>query len=95
MWYTSTCLKDQCIAKNATCFRSNRLGHYGSLFLFKTVAKVEENIQDSDVAFLNMINSSKSKMWLKTIQLESKNVTFKLDTRADVSVISEELASSL
>ncbi len=34
-------------------------------------------------------------MWLKTIRLENKNVTFKLDTGAEVSVISEELASSL
>ncbi len=56
--------RDQCPAKRATCHKCNRVGHYASVCLSKTVAAIEDEASD-DVVFLDVVTTDEKKVWLK------------------------------
>ena len=90
--------REKCPAKDATCHRCNRKGHYSSQCFSKRVAEVEgENEQEKfepasnlDTAFLNTMSSEQEKSWSINLQMEEKEVCFKMDTGAEVTAISEK-----
>ena len=96
-----------CPAKDATCFRCNRKGHYGSQCLSKTVAEIANPLQEltvnnssdgdlySDTVYLNAVNRNNEKQWYVQIQVEKDPVTFKVDTGAEVTAMSETTFYSL
>ena len=81
--------REQCPAKDAECHRCKRKGHYEAVCRSKTVAG-EMSAEAMDVAFLDNVSPGKQEtIWLATIQLNGKQIPFKLDTGAEVTAISD------
>ena len=55
----------------------------------------EDQTEPDENSFLGAIHSNSSKQWLCKISLNQAQVTFKLDTGAEVTAISEETYSHL
>ena len=84
---------NQCPALGATCYKCNRKGHYGTQCRSKTVAAAEEITLDA--AFLGAVQAGVESPWTSTIKIQGVDVTFKLDTGAGVSAISEKVFQML
>ena len=68
---------------------------YSAQCFHKTVAEVtippESDVTDYyDVSYLNPVSAGQTTMWNCTVQLNDHEVPFKVDTRAEVSIISED-----
>ena len=79
--------REQCPAKDATCYRCNKKGHYGAHCLTKQVSEVEGDV---DTAFLGELGMTQTAAWLVTLNLNGHSTQFKLDTGAEVTAISEK-----
>lgn len=86
--------KDKCPAKDSICHKCNRKGHYAAQCFAKTVAEVQEEAY-LDTAFLDTMSSGHEKSWITTVRLEDQEVTFKMDTGAEVTAISEKIYQQL
>ena len=87
--------KAMCPARDAACSKCKKVGHFSAMCRSaRTVDTVVKNAQ-SDVAFLGEMDQG-DQPWLTKVDLEAvetrtlTEVKFKLDTGADVTVISEE-----
>ena len=80
---------DRCPAKDATCHKCNRKGHYSSQCFSKTVAATTNELS-LDTAFVGTVRSKQQFSWTTTLLVKGKKVSFKLDTGAEVTAISEE-----
>ena len=60
--------RQSCPAKDATCFRCNRKGHFGAQCLSKTVAELTDSLQESTIA-----ESSHEDLYSDTIYLNAVN----------------------
>lgn len=87
----------QCPAQYTTCFKCNRKGHFGSQCLSKTVAAVASTANETaeDEAFLFPVTMDKNTSWSIDVQLDDREVPFKLDTGAEVTAISDATFSTL
>ena len=86
---------EKCLARNATCYKCQRKGHFSSQCLKKSAPTDELTTETVNVdQFLGVVSSNTDSAWLITVQLEDKGVTFKLDTGAEVTAISEEAVKS-
>jgi len=90
-------LTDKCPACNATCFKCQRKGHFSSQCMTKSATDeltTKTNSEEVD-QFLGVVSSNTDSAWLATVQLHGKGVTFKLDTGAEVTAISERVYKML
>ena len=79
----------RCPAKDATCNRCNRKGHYAAHCLTKwTQAAAIES--ETDTVFLGELGSQRNTSWLTTLEPNGHSLQFKLDTGAEVTAISED-----
>ena len=83
---------EKCPALGVTCSRCKRKGHFKAQCLSKTVAAVGTCISDNDsafldAAFLRMVHTRSSTVWMSSIELAGTEVAFKLDTGAEVTAI--------
>ena len=88
-----------CPARNATCSKCHRKGHFTSRCLSKTVAKMsrqmgelaveETSDQEEGELYLDIIESDNSTIWREKITINKRLVTFKVDTGAEVTAIPE------
>ena len=95
-----------CPARDVTCYRCNRQGHYCSQCLSRTMGEVvtsaqqtvldsqEDNDLYSDTIYLDAINNADEKQWLVTVLVESNSVIFKVDTGAEVTALLERTFQS-
>ena len=88
-----------CPAKEAICFRCNRRGHYNSQCLSNTVAMISATPSqpqaEQEAKFLDMIESVQDNIWKIEVMVGDKVMLFKVDTGAEVTVISEDTWKSL
>ena len=77
--------RDKCPAKEATCHKCQKKGHYSAHCFTKSLSEVK--ITDN---FLDTVSTSGETSWLITVQLEGKETSFKLDTGAEVTAVSEK-----
>lgn len=88
-----------CPAKEATCFRCNRRGHYSSQRLSNTVAIISATPSqpqaEQEAKFLDTIESVQDNIWEIEVTVGDKVILFKVDTGAEVTVISEDTWKSL
>lgn len=91
--------RDLCPAKDAECYTCKRKGHFSSQCFSKSVAEVSSAAEPTDeyydTAFLNTIGAGHTTAWNSTIAVNGQEAVFKLDTGAEVSVISEDVLASL
>ena len=98
-------LRVKCPARNATCLRCNKRGHFAKVCLSsqKKVNEIaaedtgEQNETDSedDSFFLRAIGNKEEKMkhWNEEIEVNGVTIKFKLDMDADVTVIRDSIYS--
>ena len=77
-----------CPARQAMCSKCNRKGHFEAQCFSKTIATVDSESRDG--AYVFPVNASKRITWSAKISVGGKQLTFKLDTGAEVTVITEE-----
>ena len=85
---------DRCPARDATCHKCNRKGHFQSQCFSKTVAATSNELS-LDSAFVGNVSTSQPVSWNTTIFMKEREVNFKLDTGAEVTAISNTLYRSL
>ena len=91
-----------CPAKEAVCHNCKKRGHYSSQCFKKTVSDVtittaSEDSRDSeyvDTSFLDTVDAESHSSWKVTVLVNNQPVLFKIDTGAEVSVISENIFSN-
>ena len=81
--------RDNCPAKEAKCHKCQRKGHYSSQCYSKTVSTLEDD-RTLDTAFLDTVSSRQDNAWYTTASINGKEISFKLDTGAEVTAISKE-----
>ena len=79
----------RCPAKDAPCHKCNRKGHFSSQCFSKTVAG-RTNELSLDTAFVGTVTSTQQMSWTTILLIKGREVSFKLDTGAEVTAISEE-----
>ena len=92
--------RQSCPAREATCFRCNRKGHYSAQCQSSTIAELTAQVNQTEVqyqetAYLDTIEVTDRNMWEVKIDIEDKSVRFKVDTRAEVTVLSDSTWKSL
>ena len=87
-----------CPAKDAECRRCSKKGHYAHLCFSKLKVRQvsEEETTDSDeevdiiLGIVNEVNEVKEDMWNVELSMNNKPILFRIDTGADVTVISKQ-----
>ena len=99
--------RDKCPAKDATCFKCQKRGNFGSQCFSKD--KASQHSVDVDTftsadsthstydltTFLDVIHTGNKAVWTATLKVNQQEVVFKLDTGAEVTAISETVYKSL
>ena len=79
----------RCKARFEICHRCQKKGHYAAVCPKKTqVTNIEEGVEELHLGEFNSINPSSS--WMAHLHVGEVKLKFKIDTGADVSVISED-----
>ena len=87
--------RQQCPARDAECRKCHKRGHYERLCRTKSVAEVHGPEPPDDFAYLNTIGSGQSAMWTVTVSVNGQPTQFKVDTGAEVTVISSAASAQL
>ncbi len=78
---------NKCPAKDAICHKCQKKGHYGAQCLTKNLAAAS----GLDTAFLDVTSlSTQESAWFADIKVGKHDVTFKLDTGAEVTAVYEK-----
>ena len=93
----------QCPANGRTCKKCGKRGHFAPACRSKKVNEmVLEEVSDytnrvstHDKYFLGEVQSAEKSAWVVNLNMEEKTVPFKIDTGADISVVTEETWSYL
>ena len=91
--------RHQCPAKDVQCHKCKHKGHFAVQCHSKSVAEVG-NIplpeqEYDDIAYLNTLGSQDANYWTCGIQVNGQDMNFKVDTGAEVTVISEDASRAL
>ena len=82
-----------CPAKEATCGRCGKKGHYTSVCRYPVrVGEVQEDTSD---VFLGNISGTGRDPWKVDVQLGGQTVTFHIDTGAEVTVIPQRILKQI
>lgn len=85
--------RDRCPAKDKTCSKCKKRGHFMSRCL--NISEVVDDFEDPEEVFLGEIGCHDSNPWCVNVQLQDKPIKFKIDTGADVTVIPKEVQNKL
>ena len=87
--------RDVCPAKDVTCRKCKKTGHFSVMCYTKSVKNIAEN-ETIDSFYLSTIDDSQdSKSWTTQITVNQVDLYFKLDTGAEVTAISEKAFKAL
>lgn len=88
--------RSQCPAREATCYKCSKKGHFASACRSKkAVASLEERSEDLEIAYLNTVCYNQGTSWRAKVKVNGQEMSFKLDTGAEVTAISEKVFASL
>ena len=88
----------RCPAKGETCKFCKKIGHFQSVCRKKNNRKKVDQLEvkgAENVYFMGSIAQNCSRAWRETLKIGSQEISFKIDTGADVSVISYDTYKSL
>ena len=80
--------RKDCPASESVCRKCNRRGHYQVVCKSKSVREISEYSEDE--GFLGVVDGG-TKQWFTTVKVDGKPIEFRVDTGADVDVISEQV----
>ena len=87
---------DACPAKDATCRKCQKKGHFAVMCRTKILHDVEQDNPTLDSFYLDTIRDTEdSTFWMTEVKVNSIAVTFKVDTGAEVTAISEDTLQTL
>ena len=77
-----------CPAKEAACHKCGKKGLYAS----QCFSKVEKILEESNIdgVFLDTVRKDNNVAWITNVTALGKDIPFKMDTGAEVTVVSEE-----
>ncbi|XP_062849175.1 uncharacterized protein K02A2.6-like [Trichomycterus rosablanca] len=96
--------REQCPAKGKKCLKCNKTGHFASVCYSKTAVREITEADEDDTMFLGSVELKQSKdallaedepPWRTTLTLGDTPVSFKIDSGADTSVMSEATYETL
>ena len=88
--------RDACLAKDVTCRRCQKKGHFAETCRTKTVHDVEQDRSAIDSFYLDTIQDAQdSTFWTTDVKVNDVSITFKVDTGAEVTAISEAILKDL
>ena len=88
--------RDACPAKDATCRKCQKKSHFASMCLTKAIRNVEQDSSALESFYLDTIqNTQDTNFWTTDVKVNNVTVTFKVDTGAEVTAISEETLKTL
>lgn len=87
--------RQSCPAKDAVCHKCRKKGHYSAHCLSR-VPKTSQTASVYDTSYLTAVTTQDTDTaWNATISLNGEDIRFKLDTGAEVTVISEDALNTL
>ena len=91
----SRCCREQhpfseCPARKATCHRCHRKGHFSNCCFFKVLEDVLPQQNDLNPVFLDTLSLASETFWTIKVEVEGENLSFKVDTGAEITAISEK-----
>ena len=81
---------ERCPATDVVCFTCTKRGHFEAHCFFRNKPRATANEVSLDGTFLDTEEFSTAKRLITSLLLENKTVSFKLDTGAEVTAVSEE-----
>ena len=93
-------LQQSCPARDMFCFHCNRRGHNSSQCLSNTVAEVAKNLNELAIQsnnpqpetfdrYLKTVESTRAETWIITVEINCQPVSVKVDTRTEVTTLSD------
>ena len=84
----------QCPARDSICHKCGKIGHFKSVCRSIAAQSSIRTVETDDTDFLGTIHTSdvsvvEANKWTKTLNLNQRDIVFKIDTGADVTVIPE------
>ena len=84
----------QCPARDSICHKCGKIGHFKSVCRSVAAQSSIRTVETDDTDFLGTIHTSdvsvvEANKWTKTLNLNQRDVVFKIDTGANVTVIPE------
>ena len=88
--------KENCPAKGQKCHKCQKFSHFARCCKTKTVSQVEADSQPQaqGAYFADSVGGGSENPWRVTLGLCGRNVSFKIDTGADVNVVSKRTYDS-
>ena len=81
--------RERCHAKNATCFKCQKRGHFDRVCCSTRVEQIhsQEHLDEEEL-FLDAVQANGERAWFAQVLLFNTRIKFKLDTGAEVTAIS-------
>ena len=86
--------RGKCPAFNAVCYRCHKRGHFQSCCKSRSIPTTPVGDQEDNsinTAFINTLGEEDSILWFVNLTLGNKEVSFKIDTGAEVTAVSEKV----
>ena len=83
--------RDKCPAKDAKCLSCQKVGHYSAVCRTRNVS----TLLSGDTDDVDTMSAVERNAWYAAITIDDKEVTFKLDTGAEVTAVSQETWQTL
>ena len=82
--------RDNCPAKGVKCFKCSNMGHFAKCCATNKSVRSVTIDEEQNEGFLGTIDNKFNKDWTKKFCINNKELNFKIDTGADVTVISDK-----
>ena len=86
--------RQNCPAKDSKCYKCGKHGHFGAVYISKTVALISEDssyTETIETSYLNAVTemSKPKRYWQIRVKVDGKEVSFVKDTGSEVSALAE------
>ena len=86
--------REKCPARDAQCHNRKRKGHYSAQCHQRAVSSIQDG-ETNESAFLDTVSSGRKSVWIVHIAIKGTDISFKLDTGAEVTAVSKQVWEAL